>query len=562
MFRSSSHLLNAIRALATHGLLLTALLAAPCAFGQLSVDRSADPLDAGQRVNTFVQWGGAEPIEGLHIEVPAGWSVRSVESLRAGSAVPVSLDLAGEMDDVEATAEQALRGAQTLVVGLTAGASLGYQTVRIAPIIAGRSQPASETMWQVYIRETMSTGQNRAFQLPAASAPVALRRGALPSLDPRDPLTLEMWLKTVGLGEVVLSTWDGNEERPYPVEIVVDGRGRLVFYRGRPGQHEAMASREPVADGRWHHVAIVNEPAAERTRLFVDGLPVDSLRSENVTGMLNTMSLVLGGRPERPGAPQPSLFTGQIDELRLWNVARPPATLRRTMRVPLDAVPEGTVRFSFDQPIQPDALVAVPTARVRVPSSLSFVFPVESLEASVEQGIVTLTWATKDRRADEFRVERSTDGQRFEAVGTVRAAERVGETADGSARFAYTDLPPDGQVLYYRIRQSAEGSAERVSGTLKLGLGDDEGSAVAIVGNSPNPFRGSTVVSYDLAKPMPVRLSVWDISGTRVAVLLDETMPAGRHEYRFIADGLPSGVYFVRLETPEGSAAHKMTLTR
>ena len=562
MFRPSSQLLDAIRSFATHCLILAALLVAPSAFGQLSVDRSADPLDAGQRVNAFVRWGGAEPLDGVQIEVPAGWSVRSVEAIRSGTAIPVSLSVEGEVDEVEATAAQPLRGVQTFVVGLTAGPSLGYQTVRLAPIVNGRAQRAGVEEWQVYVRETMATGRNRAFQLEAGTQPVALRRRALPSLDPRDPLTLEVWLKTVGLGEVVLSTWDGNEDRPYPLEVVVDGRGRLVFYRGRPGQHESMASPAPVADGRWHHVAIVNDPAAGWARLFVDGLPVDSLRSEDVGGTLNTMSLALGGRPERPGVTQPRVFSGQLDELRLWDAARPAATLRRTMRVPLDAVPEGVFRLGFDEPIPPDALVAVPPTRIRVPSTLSFVFPVESLEASVEQGIVTLTWATKDRRADEFRVERSTDGQRFEAVGTVRAAERVGETADGSARFAYTDLPPDGQVLYYRIRQSAESGAERVSGTLKLGLGEGEGSAVAIVGNSPNPFRGSTVVTYDLARPMPVRLSVWDIAGTRVAVLVDETMPAGRHEYRFAADGLPSGVYFVRLETPEGSAAHKMTLTR
>ncbi len=513
-------------------------------------------------MNAFVRWGGVEPVEGFRIEVPTGWTVRSVEAIRSGTAVPVALSVTSEVGEAEATATQPLRSAQMLVVGLKAGPTLGYQTVRVAPILNGQPQPSGEVEWQVYVREAMATGQNRAFHLEGEARPITLRRRALPSLDPRDPLTLETWLKTVGLNEIVLSTWDGNEERPYPLEVVIDGRGRLVFYRGRPGRHEAMTSPAPVADGRWHHVAVVNDPFAGWARLFVDGLPVDSLRSEEVPGTLNTMSLVLGGRPERPGVAQPRIFSGYLDELRLWNAARSAVTLRRTMRVPLDAVPPGVFRLSFDEPIPPDALVEVPTTRVRVPSSLSFVFPVESLEASVRQGIVTLTWETKDRRADEFLVERSTDGQRFETVGTVRAAERVGETASGSARFAHTDLPPDGQVLYYRIRQSATGGAERVSGTIKLGLGTGEGAAVAIVGNSPNPFRSSTVITYDLAESSPVRLSVWDVSGTRVAVLVDDTQPAGRHEYRFEPDGLPSGIYFVRLESPEGSAAHKMTLTR
>jgi hypothetical protein len=533
----------------------------PTAFGQLSVDRPAEPLDARQSVNAFARWGGAEPLDGLRIDVPEGWRVRSVYAVGAGSTTPTALRLAETTGGYEATAPLSLRGAQSLVIGLTAGVRLGYQTVQFAPVQEGEARATRRTEWRAYVREATPPGANEAFQLTDEAQPVALRRAALPSLDPREPLTLEMWVKTVGLDEVVLSTWDGDEERPYPLEIVVDGRGHLVFYRGRPGWHEAMTSPMPLADGRWHHVAVVNDPFAGWARMLVDGIAVDSLRSEEVAGTMNTMPLALGGRPERPGTDPRRVFSGYLDEVRLWDIARPAATIRRTMRVPFEDTPEGAVRLSFDEPLPRD-LAATSPVSFRVPSDLSFVFPVESLEASVEQGIVTLTWQTKDRRADEFLVERSTDGQRFETVGTVRAAERVGETAGGAARFAHTDLPPDGQVLYYRIRQRATDGPERISGALKLGLGEGEALDVAIVGNSPNPFRSATTITYDIARAQPVRLSVWDVSGTRVAVLADETLQAGRHEYVFRADGLPSGVYFVRLETPSGRAAHKVTLTR
>ena len=554
--------LSVIRPIATTCLLVLAtLFGAPRALGQLAVDRPAEPLDARQQVNAFVRWGGASPIDGLRIEVPADWTVRDVHAVRAGSTAPTPLRVTEAAGVYEAAAASPLRGVQTLVVRLTAGPTLGYQTVQLTPLQSEEGPALRETEWQAYVREATPTGSNRAFHL-AASTPVVLRRRALPSLDPRDPLTVEMWIKTVGLDEVVLSTWDGDEERPYPLEVVVDGRGRLVFYRGRPGWHEAMTTPEPVADGRWHHAAVVNDPYAGWARLFLDGVPVDSLRSEDVASTLNTMSLALGGRPVRPGTTPQRVFSGYVDELRVWDAARSAVTIRRTMRVPLDEMPEGSVRFSFDEAFATEDLAAVPDGRVRAPSDLSFVFPVESLEASVQQGIVTLTWQTKDRRANEFRVERSEDGQRFETVGTVRADERVGETADGSARFAYTDLPPDGHVLYYRIRQVTTDGPERISGSLKLGLGDGEAVDVAIVGNSPTPFRGSTTITYDLARPEAVRLSVWDVSGTRVAVLVDETLASGRHEYLFRADGLPSGVYFVRLETPSGRAAHKITLTR
>lgn len=556
-------LLGSLRLLGTCCLLLVALLAAVPAWAQLRVAPPSDALTAGQSVNAFVQWNGTEAIEGFRVEVPEGWAVQAAQVVSDGSMALGELHVAARGGgDYDLDAAQPLRGGHLIVVRLQVGDRLGYQTVALAPRLGPETVDTWREEWPVYVREPASAWQNRAFHLSEEAEPLALRRSTLPGLGQRDPFTIEFWIKTVGLHEVVLSTWDGDEERPYPLEIVVDTRGRLVFYRGRPGRHVSAASSGPVADGQWHHVALANDPFAGWTRLLVDGVKADSLRIDEALGVLNTMSLVLGGRPERPGTPRRRVFSGMLDELRLWNAARPATMIRRAMRVPLEDMPKGSLRFSFDTPLPTDRLVRVPENVVRVSSDLSFAFPVEALEASSESGIVTLTWQTKDRQAEEFRVERSTDGQRFETVGTVQAAEHVSERADGSARFAYTDLPPSGQVLYYRIRQVEPDGPERVSGALKLGLGAGEAAEVAIVGNSPNPFRDRTTISYDLAQSQPVTLSVWDVSGTRVAVLVDETQPAGRHEFRFVADGLPSGVYFVRLETPDGNAVHKMTLTR
>ena len=555
--------MRALRFFATRCLLAGALLLATPAWAQLRAVPPVDALLAGQRANAFVHWAGSEPLNGLEVEVPEGWSLYAARGIRDGSMVTTDLRvtaLGGHRYALEA--EQPLRGSALLVLGLDIGEERGYRTMTLTP---GPETAGGREEWTVYVSESPAGPKNPAFGLPEGSAPVALRRSQVPGIGRRDGYTVEFWIKTTGLNEVVLSTWDGDEERPYPLEVVIDPRGRVVLYRGRPGRHEALVSARPVADGQWHHVAFVNDPSAGRARLLVNGLEADSLRIDDAEVVMNTMSLVLGGRPERPGVAPRRVFSGLLDELRLWNTARDPAALRRTMRVPMDAMPEGSLRLGFDEPLPPELLVAPPEREVRTASDLRFAFPVEAFEASVEGGIVTLTWQTKDRRAEAFRVERSADGRRFEAIGTVRAEERLSESADGAARFAHTDLPPSGQVLYYRIRQIAPEGAEepeQVSGILKLGLGSDEAPAAAIVGNSPNPFREHTTISYDLAQAGPVTLSVWDVSGTRVAVLVDETLPAGRHAYRFSADGLPSGVYFVRLETPGGNAVHKMALTR
>jgi hypothetical protein len=50
-----------------------------------------------------------------------------------------------------------------------------------------------------------------------------------------------------------------------------------------------------------------------------------------------------------------------------------------------------------------------------------------------------------------------------------------------------------------------------------------------------------------------VRLNVHDISGRRVAQLVDGVLPAGAHSATFDAANLPSGVYICKLEA-DGAA--------
>ncbi|NBC17322.1 MAG: tandem-95 repeat protein [Bacteroidetes bacterium] len=61
--------------------------------------------------------------------------------------------------------------------------------------------------------------------------------------------------------------------------------------------------------------------------------------------------------------------------------------------------------------------------------------------------------------------------------------------------------------------------------------------------NYPNPFNPATVLPFDLPRAETVTLVVVDLLGRTVAVLVDGPMPAGRHQARFEADDLASGVY-------------------
>ena len=80
--------------------------------------------------------------------------------------------------------------------------------------------------------------------------------------------------------------------------------------------------------------------------------------------------------------------------------------------------------------------------------------------------------------------------------------------------------------------------------------------------NYPNPFNPSTTVSYVLDRPGPVSMSVYDLTGRLVSVLVDGKLRAGHHEIRFDAAGLPAGRYFYRLKANGQTITRTMTLVR
>ena len=68
--------------------------------------------------------------------------------------------------------------------------------------------------------------------------------------------------------------------------------------------------------------------------------------------------------------------------------------------------------------------------------------------------------------------------------------------------------------------------------------------------NYPNPFNPTTAIPFSLKKASKVRLTVYDMLGRSVQVIIDEYRSAGTHEVRFSAglNGLSSGLYMYSLE--------------
>lgn len=80
--------------------------------------------------------------------------------------------------------------------------------------------------------------------------------------------------------------------------------------------------------------------------------------------------------------------------------------------------------------------------------------------------------------------------------------------------------------------------------------------------NFPNPFNPFTNIKFDLPLSSHVKLSVFDISGREIAVLVYEALTLGSYSISWNAANYTSGVYFYKLETESYSETKRMILVK
>jgi hypothetical protein len=123
----------------------------------------------------------------------------------------------------------------------------------------------------------------------------------------------------------------------------------------------------------------------------------------------------------------------------------------------------------------------------------------------------------------------------------------------------------------YRIRVSGVGDttlSDVSTGTFAIGTasgvsheGDLPGT-FALLQNYPNPFNPETRIDFTLAERGHTTLTVFDLLGREVAVLVDEVMGAGSHQARWNAGQAASGVYLYRLTSGGATQTRRMVVLR
>ncbi len=87
-------------------------------------------------------------------------------------------------------------------------------------------------------------------------------------------------------------------------------------------------------------------------------------------------------------------------------------------------------------------------------------------------------------------------------------------------------------------------------------------ATVTLEPNHPNPFNPATTIAFTLSAPTPVSLAVHDLAGHLIDQLFTGELAAGRHEFRWQPDRIPSGLYVYHLRAGASELSRTCTLLK
>jgi trimeric autotransporter adhesin len=139
--------------------------------------------------------------------------------------------------------------------------------------------------------------------------------------------------------------------------------------------------------------------------------------------------------------------------------------------------------------------------------------------------------------------------------GPVRAMANIGEYLYVGGEFREVGGSPASHLTRYLMPAAVLTSVEQDVETLLP-------ARMELHANYPNPFNPSTQIRFTLNASEHARLTIYDVMGREITVLVNGTMPAGTHAVAFDASQLSSGVYLYQLQSAGEVLTRKMILLK
>jgi hypothetical protein len=195
------------------------------------------------------------------------------------------------------------------------------------------------------------------------------------------------------------------------------------------------------------------------------------------------------------------------------------------------------------------------------------IVPVEllSFSASVKSNSVALYWSTASETNNRgFEIQRAADdGNNNFEWKTIGFADGKGTTSEKS-NYSFSDVNPLIGTSCYRLKQINLDGTFRIFDAEMVEFGQVK--EYSLEQNYPNPFNPSTIINYSIPVSGFVNLTVYNMLGSKVAVLVNENQEAGKHSVEFSTDKgeskLGSGVYVYTLKAGDFTQTRKMVVIK
>ncbi len=198
--------------------------------------------------------------------------------------------------------------------------------------------------------------------------------------------------------------------------------------------------------------------------------------------------------------------------------------------------------------------------------------------AQVVQNGIVLKWETASEiNTLGFILEKSRkDSSHFQFLASyaTHPALRGAGNHSRTRKYQFLDHQVEkGHTYWYRLQEvSLSGQRIPLATTRITVVTFSPGQSSATAGRYrlypcyPNPFNPVTTIAFEVGSTahssQRVLLEVFNTRGRRVALLLDDSLHPGRYSVSFNAGGLPSGIYYYRLQAGNWTRTRKMILLK
>jgi glucose/arabinose dehydrogenase len=177
-------------------------------------------------------------------------------------------------------------------------------------------------------------------------------------------------------------------------------------------------------------------------------------------------------------------------------------------------------------------------------------------------GKVVLNWSTATELNNHmFEIERAFSSTKslskdWMRIGFVEGYGTITEPQE----YSYVDSTVITGTYFYRLKQIDFNGQYDYSDVIEVEVNGP--LTFSLQQNYPNPFNPSTLIKYSVTENGLVKLSVYNLIGEEISILVNKEVDAGFYEVSFDADNLPSGTYFYRLQAGNTVQLKKMILLR